>query len=73
MQPTGEGKGSRAGREQPATRIEKRDVTLGLQTATDVEILSGLQENEMVVFGEQGQYKPGELVAPKVVDPPSAE
>ena len=48
-------------------KIEKRDVALGLQTATDTEILSGLQENEMVVFGEQSQYKPGELVAPKVV------
>ena len=35
------------------TTIEKRDVTLGLQTRTDVEIMSGLTENEMVVFGEQ--------------------
>jgi len=41
--------------------------------ATQVEILSGLQENELVVFGTQTQYRPGELVAPKLVVPPSAE
>jgi RND family efflux transporter MFP subunit len=54
-------------------RIEKRDVVLGLQTATDAEILSGLQEKEMVVFGEQSQYKPGELVSPSVVTPSEME
>ena len=54
-------------------KVEKRDVTLGLQTATDTEILSGLQENELVVFGEQAQYKPGELVKPKAVTPSEVE
>jgi RND family efflux transporter MFP subunit len=54
-------------------KIEKRDVVLGLQTATDAEILSGLQEKEMVVFGEQSQYKPGELVAPSIVTPSEME
>ncbi len=54
-------------------RIEKRDVTLGLQTATDTEIVSGLELNEMVIFGEQSQYKPGELVEPKVVTPSEME
>ncbi len=48
--------------------IEQRAVTLGLQTATQVEILSGLQENEMVVFGEQAQFRVGELVSPKLVE-----
>ena len=55
------------------SKIEKRDVVLGLQTATDTEILSGLEEKEMVVFGEQSQYKPGELVAPSVVTPSEME
>ena len=54
-------------------RIENRDVTLGLESATDVEILSGLRENERVVFGEQSQFKPGELVAPKAVTPSEVE
>jgi RND family efflux transporter MFP subunit len=54
-------------------RIEKRDVTLGLESATDTEILSGLKENEMVIFGEQSQYKPGELVNPRTVSPTEME
>ncbi len=50
-------------------KIERREVGVGLQSATDVEITSGLQENETVVFGSLGQYRPGEVVAPKVVEP----
>jgi RND family efflux transporter MFP subunit len=53
--------------------IERRNVTIGIQSATDVEILSGLRENERVIFGEQSQYKPGELVNPKPVTPSEAE
>jgi RND family efflux transporter MFP subunit len=49
-------------------RIEQRTVTLGLQSSTEVEIVSGVQENERVVFGEQGQYQPGELVSPRLVE-----
>jgi RND family efflux transporter MFP subunit len=54
-------------------RIENRDVTLGLGSATDVEVLSGLNDNDRVVFGEQSQFKPGELVNPKVVTPSAVE
>jgi RND family efflux transporter MFP subunit len=49
-------------------KIEKQSVTLGAQTATRVEIVSGLKENDLVVFGEQGQYQAGQVVAPKIVD-----
>lgn len=56
-----------------SNRIEQRNVKLGIQTATSVEILSGVRENEPVVFGEQGQYKPGMLVTPQVVQPSEAE
>jgi hypothetical protein len=35
-----------------------------------VEILSGLTEGDTVVFGEQNQYKEGELVSPKLVEAP---
>jgi RND family efflux transporter MFP subunit len=49
-------------------RIEPRTVTLGLQTSTQVEILSGLRESELVVFGEQAQFQQGELVSPKLVE-----
>jgi RND family efflux transporter MFP subunit len=50
-------------------KIERRDVTVGLQSASDVEITSGLQENETVIFGSLGQYRAGEVVAPKLVEP----
>ena len=54
-------------------RIEKREVTLGIENAADVEILSGLSDNDRVVFGEQSQFKPGELVNSKVVTPSEVE
>jgi hypothetical protein len=46
---------------------------VGLQSATDVEITSGLRENESVIFGSLGQYRPGEIVAPKIVEPSRME
>jgi RND family efflux transporter MFP subunit len=51
--------------------LERREVKVGLQTATDAEILSGLNENETVVFGEQNQFKEGQLVSPKLVEVPA--
>jgi RND family efflux transporter MFP subunit len=50
-------------------KIEKRDITIGLQSATEAEIVAGLTEGEMVVYGEQSQYAAGELVQPRVVQP----
>jgi hypothetical protein len=38
-----------------------------MQTATEIEIVSGLKENERVIFGTQGQYQPGQRVAPKLM------
>ena len=55
----------------PENKIERREVAVGLQSSTDVEIISGLQENETVVFGSLSQYRPGEIVAPKLVQPSS--
>jgi len=49
-------------------KIEKRVVVLGLQSALSVEIISGLQENESVIFGSQGAYREGQIVSPKPVD-----
>jgi RND family efflux transporter MFP subunit len=56
-----------------SNRIEKREVTLGLQTASDAEVVSGLKEGELVIYGEQSQYKQDELVVPQVVVPSGAE
>jgi RND family efflux transporter MFP subunit len=54
-------------------KIERRNVAVGIQTATDAEILSGLKESELVIFGAQGQYQTGEAVTPKVVKPSEME
>ena len=54
-------------------RIEKRAVTLGMQSAANDEIVSGLQENETVIFGSQGQYQAGQIVSPKIVEPSTIE
>jgi RND family efflux transporter MFP subunit len=51
-----------------SNHIQERSVKLGLQTATEFEVLSGLQENDLVIFGEQSQYKQGELVVPTAVN-----
>jgi len=51
----------------PDNRIERREVILGLQSATAMEILSGIAENELVVYGEQSQHKPGDRVTPKPI------
>jgi RND family efflux transporter MFP subunit len=56
-----------------SNRIEKLSVKTGLESATDVEITSGLAENELVVFGEQNQFKAGQLVSPKTIQPPKME
>ena len=56
-----------------SNHIEKRSVKLGLETAADAEILTGLKEGEMVVFGEQNQYRPDQLVSPQIVKPAGME
>jgi len=56
-----------------ANRVEQREVKLGIQTATAAEVLSGLQENDTVIFGEQNQFKVGELVSPRTVVVPGME
>jgi multidrug efflux pump subunit AcrA (membrane-fusion protein) len=57
----------------PGNKIERRDVTVGLQSASDVQITSGLQENESIIFGSLGQYRSGEIVTPKMVEPSRME
>jgi RND family efflux transporter MFP subunit len=51
-----------------ANQIEVRNVVLGIQSATDAEVLSGLQEGEMVVVSDRSSLRAGEAVRPKVVE-----
>lgn len=48
-------------------QIEDRPITLGLQTATDAEIVAGLNPGEKVVVSDRSGLKPGEKVHPQVV------
>jgi RND family efflux transporter MFP subunit len=48
-------------------RLEQREVMIGLESPASVEIVSGLEENELVVIGNQSQLKPGQVVTPKEV------
>jgi RND family efflux transporter MFP subunit len=49
-------------------KIDSREVVLGLQSATQIEITSGLKENETIIFGSAQQFRPGEVVSPKLID-----
>jgi RND family efflux transporter MFP subunit len=48
-------------------RIEERPVRLGLEGANQVEIVSGLSPNERVIVGSRSEFRPGDLVNPKLV------
>jgi RND family efflux transporter MFP subunit len=72
VEPSGEGRGAVLV-VNPSNRIEPRDVTLGIQTANHVQIISGLREGERVVFGGQGLYRANQLVKPQLVAPGKVE
>ena len=42
-------------------------MTLGLETATQYEVVSGLKEGDLVMLGNPGQLKPGQKVEAKLV------
>jgi RND family efflux transporter MFP subunit len=52
--------------------VEKRNVTLGIQTANRVEIASGLREGDRVIASGQANYQPGDVVAPHAAFIPTA-
>ncbi|MGD0416592.1 MAG: efflux RND transporter periplasmic adaptor subunit [Terriglobales bacterium] len=47
-------------------RVQKRNVELGEQTSTTVEIVHGLSEKEQVISAGQSDYAIGEVVKPKL-------
>ena len=48
-------------------QLEDRPVSLGIQTASDAEVVAGLREGEMVVVSDRAGLKPGEQVLPRIV------
>ncbi|MDD4914765.1 MAG: efflux RND transporter periplasmic adaptor subunit [Methylococcales bacterium] len=51
----------------PEHKIEERQVSLGMATATRYEVLSGLSENELVIVAGRDRIRVGQQVEPKLV------
>jgi RND family efflux transporter MFP subunit len=56
-----------------ADHVERRTVTLGIQTANRSEILSGVRQGDRVIAAGQSRYQAGELVAPHAAFIPTAQ
>jgi RND family efflux transporter MFP subunit len=54
-------------------KIEERTISLGLETPRKIEVLAGLNENDLVMIGSRTQVKPGQKVEPKLIAVNTAE
>lgn len=54
-------------------RIEVRVVATGLETRSQIEVLSGLADGDRVVVGNTSQLREGQRVGPKLVELPEIE
>jgi RND family efflux transporter MFP subunit len=52
----------------PSNQVEIRPVVTGVETAEDVEIVSGVKEGELVITGDRSGLKAGQQVTPKMVN-----
>ena len=50
----------------PNNTLQERRIALGMQTATDAEVLSGLQEGDSLVVSDRAGLKSGRHVIPQV-------
>ena len=50
-------------------QIQRRDVTIGLQTPNEIEIDSGLEEGDRVIAAGQSNFQVGQTVRPKFITP----
>ena len=53
-------------------RIERRDVTVGIETPDRVEITRGVNDGDLVVVGARSQLRPGVAVTPNLAAPAAA-
>ncbi len=53
--------------------IEERPVTLGLETPSRYEVISGLREGDLVMMGNPAQLKPGQKVETKTIESEAVE
>ncbi len=52
----------------PESELKERTVSVGLETPTMVEIVSGVSEGDLVLIGSRSQVQAGQKVAPRIVD-----
>ena len=50
-------------------QIEERTVATGLETATSYEVISGLNEGDLVLISDRSKVKPGQKVEAKLIGP----
>jgi len=50
-------------------QIEERTVVAGLETATSYEVISGLNEGDLVLISDRSKVKPGQKVEAKLIGP----
>lgn len=50
----------------PTNRVEKRRVTLGIESSNDIEVRAGLNEGDCVVLSGRSALRPGQEVRPLV-------
>ncbi len=55
-----------------ANRVKKQNVTLGIQTSNQLEIINGLEAGDKVIASGQASYQPGDLVSPRAAFLPTA-
>ncbi|HTT43108.1 MAG TPA: efflux RND transporter periplasmic adaptor subunit [Steroidobacteraceae bacterium] len=53
----------------PAGRLEARSIKLGLETPTQYEVVSGLQDGELIMLGSSDRFAAGQAVEPRVAEP----
>lgn len=51
----------------PSGKVEERKVTLGVETPDYIEVLSGLDEGELVAVGDRSRLRAGQIVRPKQI------
>jgi len=56
----------------PTHHVEKRNVTIGIQTSNRMQITGGLQAGEQVIASGQTNYQAGEIVSPHAAFIPTA-
>jgi len=53
--------------------IEERQIKLGFEGESFIQVLSGLAEGDRVVIGARSQFRPGQKVQPKEISGKPAE